>query len=77
MATAAQLRVLRWLAAHPGADVFDYYEAVGGFTRGLRTVSRRGGAGRVHWRLVDAGLLEGAKHAPTLTAAGREAIRAT
>lgn len=75
--TAAQVRVLRWLHAHPGRDVFEYYDARGSYVSGLRLVSRRGAAGRMHWMMVEAGLIEGDRYTPVLTDAGRAAIGVT
>lgn len=77
--TAAQLRVLAWLAENPGQDVFDYYDEVGPYVRGLELVSRRGAAGRMRHRLWDDGFIASGRDAngyrvAELTDAGRTVL---
>jgi hypothetical protein len=80
--TVAQKAALRWLLENEqmgfGRDALYAYYRRNGPTSGLATVSRRGAAGQMFWRLVDAGYLERASTwsddgTYVVSAAGRDA----
>lgn len=74
-ATEAQKAVIRYLLEHPAESIFDYYEARSPRgSWGIVRTSRRGAAGRMYYRMEDAGLLEGRREHPIVTAAGEEAL---
>lgn len=75
--TKPQREVLVYLSNHPGADVYDALVARNGHYGGLATVSQRGSAGRMYWRMCGLGLLEGSKNGPQLTVLARELLGAS
>lgn len=58
MITEAQRKVLRYLRDNPGSSVMAYYDSKRTRARGIERVSQRGAAGRMRWRLSDAGWIE-------------------
>lgn len=74
--TDAERKVLKFLLENPGMTIFKYYDHRRGGSFGMERVAVRGAAGRMHFRLLDAGFIEARdRHTDIVTAAGEEALR--